>query len=405
MSIGLIYVFSLIYLQEQDRREAEIRQRREERDRREREQLEEIEREKREREEEIEKQKREEREWRERRERERKERDDRERREREEEERKRKREEEEEERKWKEERDRRKREAEEMFSKQKRDKEERERREREAQDRKEREERERREVERQAQEERERLEFDQAEQDRRRQKDLLLAKMKAIDDGPAKAEKDTELFSLSQNKTATKSKTGSDVIFGSPKSTKKEYNFSRPIENMHSGKPAYKSTSSKRKPLSLFDSDDSDGGGYNPSFGESKRNTKPVKKDSFFDDSPTSSAGPTKNAGKKSNLMTSLFGDSASSKPSSTTDTTTKGLDFTFNSSPKKTGPAPKKENSSTQIYGGGSSFIEGEDQSSAGKGSGLLPRRVKQPSTTIHNRPTVNAIDSFEDEIEEVIL
>ena len=61
----------------------------------------------------------------------------------------------------------------------------------------------------------------------------------------------------------------------------------------------------------------------------------------------------------------------------------------------------------SMQIYGGGSGFYENDKDSSKGGASnnGMLPRRMKQPTTTIHSKPTVNAVDDFEEDIEEVIL
>ena len=289
---------------------------------------------------------------RERREREEKARWEKNQREKEEEQLRRQKEEAEEEKNWRAQRDAQKQEAERLRLERERQEENRrreEQRRREEEERRQREERERREAdERRADEERRRLENDAKERERQLQKQLLLAKMKEIDEGKRYDSGD------------------------SPSHNKKEYKFTEPIENMHRGKPAREVSvpvlqSRRKSKKSFLDDDDDDdvgAGGYKPTFtSNTKSNPKPRA---------------------KKNLMDDLFGDSSANKNP----------------------PGNTRDKSSTQIYGGGNALIsdtEDSEQPPVGN-SHLLPRRPRQQTTTL-SKPSVNAVDPFDDDIEEVVL
>ena len=94
--------------------------------------------------------------------------------------------------------------------------------------------------------------------------------------------------------------------------------------------------------------------------------------------------------------MSDLFGSGAGGGSATATSTPkkTEELDFNFTTvGPKKASTRTRGSDVSTTGVGGGSDAGEP-------LGSGLLPRRMKQPATTLHNRPTVNAIDDFDDDI-----
>lgn len=239
---------------------------------------------------------------------------------------------------------------------------------RERRDREEREKREREEEARKAREESERLANDAGEQERRRQKDLLLARMKAIDENKQP----------DSNTSPT---------------TKKDFQFTKPVENMHHGRPAYDNVTvpvlEKARRRSLVSDSDSDGG-YQPSF--LKKTDKSPKK--------TSSKAKPKND-KKTNLMNDLFGDSSAKNSANNDNGITWG-----SASKKRTNPGRVRESSTTMLFAGGTGIVDSDDEAPPkSNGANLLPRRPRQQSTTFQTRPTVNAVDDFDDEIEEVVL
>ncbi|CAH1799582.1 unnamed protein product [Owenia fusiformis] len=269
--------------------------------------------------------------------------------------------------------------------------EERERREREDQQRRDREATERRE-----REEKERWERENRhkEDERRKQKDLLLAKMKQIDN--------------------TDGHNGADLSPASRRKQDKEWTFSKPIENLHSGKSAYedvkvpyleKQKKEQKKKLSLFDDDDNDDldGGYQPSFGRRGATDNKSKKNSLFDDdSPSSSAknrngfvfgsnspksSANRNHKKKNDLLGDLFGNETKSRNTLGDEdifaSSTKAKPVTQNNYPwEKNVAVSNSKNNSTAL------------------------NRPRQQANVLDSKPAVNAIDSFDvDDIEEVVL
>ncbi|XP_060602987.1 lebercilin-like isoform X2 [Ruditapes philippinarum] len=349
-----------------------------------------------------------------------------------------------EDRRMREERDRMKRDAEERKQRE-REKAEREDRERMKKEKREREERERRERERQEQErraaeerkrmeeERKRFEDDVSIQAERKKKDEILQKLREIDEGGQGQKKDKKKDPFSNDGFfVTEHKEDSQ---DSMASSKKSYTFSKPIENLHKGKPARKDDNAnvlfgvnKSQSTNVGrrrDTDSIETGGYNPTFAQRRpvaNSTSTSKTFSLFDDddSKTTSTVPAKPA-QKSKLMAELFGSkdndgpkhndifSSSKPPAKKSNQSHSTLPWEDDgiSNRKQSGSLFKtnRENSAT-LFGGGSAFVNDEDlRKSQVHSNASLPRRPKQPTTTFHTRPTVNAIDNFDDDIEEVIL
>ena len=331
---------------------------------------------------------------------------------------------EEEERRNREDRERLKKEAEERERKEriKREREEQDRREREWKEKQERErrereekdrrERERLEQERRAREERERMENDEELQAERKKKELILQKLREIDEGGQKDKKDkkTEHFFVTSPRENSMDSQAS----------KKSYTFSQPTENLHKGKPSHNeanflvgSPTRRRKDYSnRADIDGIEKGGYNPSFTSNKGAPKSTKNLSLFDDDKSTTTSKT--TANKSRLMEDLFGsknessgskqnvifDSGQSKKTGKSSTRS-GFPWDDESSKSKDGT--KRENSST-VFAGGNAFINDEEFQTGSRSTNL--RRPKQTTTTFHNRPTVTAVDHLvDDDIEEVIL
>ncbi|XP_052237641.1 golgin subfamily A member 6-like protein 6 isoform X2 [Dreissena polymorpha] len=339
-----------------------------------------------------------------------------------------------EERRSREERERMKREAQEreQREKERREREEREEREREKKLKREQEERERRErerleQERRAAEERRKFEDDVTVQAERKKKDEILAKLREIDEGGAGRKKDKE--SANDPFFVTQVKEDSTDSMAS----KKSYTFTKPIENLHKGKPARKDPPSSNTSFTVGpgrktrnDVGSIETGGYNPTFGSKHggggpTSTAATKTFSLFDDedSKSRSTVPPKPA-NKSKLMEDLFGSSdnnapkhndlfSSSKPVPKRTRETRG-GFPWDEDGPSTknqseGFKAKRENSAT-LFGGGSALVNDEDfQKSSIRNNATLPRRPKQATATLSSKPTVNAVDHFDDEIEEVIL
>ncbi|XP_064627268.1 zinc finger CCCH domain-containing protein 13-like isoform X3 [Lineus longissimus] len=302
-------------------------------------------------------------------------------RERAEEEMRRKREREEEEQREREEREKWEREERERREREDRERVEEERRYRDERERREREERERREEER-ACKERERMEKDAQFQEERRKKDALLAKLRALDENDS----DNQSNLYKQNKPVEKMKSERTNISSS--SSKKSYAFTKPIENLHQGKPSHEDNSipyiEKRRRSGFVDEDVP----YQPSFDDSNANNQQAK--------------------KKADLMKNLFGDSAVTSTSKKTEPTKRGVDrpevddldggneFFMTKSNRQ----PSKDADLAFTFSSGNNRGRNENGSSDSK---LLPRRQSQQPTTI-TKPTVSLIDD-PDDLEEVIL
>ncbi|XP_054753219.2 lebercilin-like isoform X4 [Lytechinus pictus] len=274
--------------------------------------------------------------------------------------------------------ERRKREKEEEEKRRKDEEKERRRRiEQEEEERKKKEEEERKERERkQKEEERKREEEDLASQrkkqkeeserlaEERRKKDLLLAKMKEIDNKPES------------------------------RGSKKEYKFTQPIENLHNGKPSHPDllgspqSTPKKKPAA--DSDTSFGG-YAPSFGRraAAGDKSPIKKGGLFEDDDDDSddifATPKpKQADKSKDLRSNFFSDNKSTTPN-------KGRN-SFEGSIFSTSTKAKPVADSTTLP------WEKKTQ------QGSLFNQSNKPNGLTVNVPK-SSFDDFDDDIEEVIL
>ena len=236
---------------------------------------------------------------------------------------------------------------------------------------------EREERERQEREEREKQLAEQrravaeADKERQRQKELLLAKMKAID----------------ESNTGVKPPSKSPSPSESPSRQRRNYTFTKPIENLHNGKPSYDPTGTvpvvnkRRDSLENNSDEELSFGGYAPTFSSKpKAKSRPSFLNDNVDIKPKNAA-----AAKKTNLMADLFGSSSTSKMDS-------GDDDPFGSS--KPVPAGRR------ISGAGNDTFNDRSES---PGS-LLPRRGRQASTTL-TKPAVNAIDDLDEDLEEVVL
>ncbi|KAK3583929.1 hypothetical protein CHS0354_033715 [Potamilus streckersoni] len=328
---------------------------------------------------------------------------------------------EEEEKQLRKERERLKREAEERERLEQKKRDEQERQEQQEREERNRRDRERMEQEKRAEEARIKMETDAAYQEERKRKDMILQKLREIDEG--KNINDTEKKPKSNKDEFFITNARSDSLSNdSLGSSKKSYNFTKPVENMHHGKPAHEDVTvpvlerKKRREVNLSDIER---GGYQPSFVEKSSGTKDTRVNSFDDEEPIFNT--KKKNDKKSDLMTHLFGDTKDTK------TANKDGDIKFPSpTPAKTGgggrsfpwddPKPtvksnavssaKRENSSA-LFGGGSALIEDDLQTEAKHSSTTgsaknVPRRARQSHH--FNRSKVPAVDN-DDDIEEVIL
>ncbi|XP_066284510.1 lebercilin-like isoform X1 [Branchiostoma lanceolatum] len=276
-------------------------------------------------------------------------------------------------------------------------KEEKQRREREEQ-----EQREREAAERRAREEANRLEKDIAAKEEQRKKALLLARLKAIDQGENPDEVSVQNGPVREPKR--RSSIGSRSNSGK---SQKEWNFRKPDQNLHNGLPSHK------------DEDDLTFGGYAPTFG-TRKTKEPAKKNASVIQFNDEFAPKKQDAGQnKSNLMESLFGETEQ-KPDRKQSSF--GEDDIFSSSTKakpvkdrsaypwekEVNVATNKKNTKLEptstLYGGGSAIVDEEPKFTTSKQSSFLPRRPRRENS-FGNKPAINAVDSFDDEIEEVIL
>jgi len=179
--------------------------------------------------------------------------------------------------------------------------------------------------------------------------------------------------------------------------------FRRTDENLFRGLPAKKPTTrntslfgdegKKDNPLfgggnknSLFsdNDDDLDFGGYQPSLGTGGGKAKPTARGANPEDT-------WKSSNKKTDILTDLFGNT-------TSQPTTKPDDDLFSTAPAAKPTTSRKANLPWENHDNSSNLFGGDK---------MLPRRPRADNSTIpHNKPTVRAIDSFnDDDLEEVIL
>jgi len=146
----------------------------------------------------------------------------------------------------------------------------------------------------------------------------------------------------------------------------------------------------RKKKTSLFDDDDSlDFGGYDPtSFGSQGKQTRQRLE---AEDTNTWKVKDSSVGGaKKTGTLNNIFGDSQTRKQPSLFDD---GDDiFATSQKPK---PAAQRDRSE----------FPWESNSKPVSKDKVLPLRPRANNTTIHNKPTVRAIDDFDDDLEEVML
>lgn len=302
-----------------------------------------------------------------------------------------------------------------------RDKEEQERKAREDQERRER-------------EERERLDNDPRIAEERRRKDELLRRLQALDT------QSNDPFAPASSKPANKSaKAGGDAddpvkrsrdpfVFSrsdsaeSARSSKKDYTFTRTVENMHQGKPSHDDVSVpylERQKRARNAKEDAEIGGYQPSFVGSGKSASQKKPLSLFDDDKKPEAQSSGKQEKKSKLMSDLFGPQVGSKTSA--KATTESEDFFLTNkkptpsptkrttgfpwedkSPTKVGDSSRREGST--LFGGGAALVD-DEPNTGGNSAMLLPRRPRQSANAFPNKLSVTAVDNLDDSLEEVIL
>jgi hypothetical protein len=128
-----------------------------------------------------------------------------------------------------------------------------------------------------------------------------------------------------------------------------------------------------------------DDGGYMPSFGPGRYDSNSAgKSKSGEEDKP-----------KKTNLMDDLFG-----KPNNASSNNNNN----WASGTSKANNTAGVHRPSNGVNGNANLNDTDNTNDSVGSSTQLLPRRVRQTTTTI-TKPTVNAIDRVEDDIEEVLL
>ncbi|KAK7108719.1 hypothetical protein V1264_016401 [Littorina saxatilis] len=342
------------------------------------------------------------------------------------------------------ERERREREERERGEREERERGERERVERDDRERREREER--WETEQRERKEREKLDNDPRLVEERRKKDELLRRLQAMDANRDGSQPSADPFAPSDSTRARgqgdsplahspSRKAGKDLFAfsrgdssESPSSSKKDYSFTRQIENMHKGKPSNEDVSvgyiDRQKKLKAS-REDGDTGGYMPSFvSPSKTPSKQKKPMSLLDNDPKPASKPTGSQDKKSKLMADLFGGTGS--PAKKDD----GDDFFLTSKPPPKQPPPKQQSQtkkstgfpwddssstsakvngsayreSSQLFGGGAALVDDDPSGGRSPKSNMLPRRSRQHASTLNSKPVMN-VDSLDDDLEEVIL
>lgn len=331
--------------------------------------------------------------------------------------------------------------------------EEREQREREKRENEqERERRARADKEKRAKEERERLDNDPRLAEERRKKDELLRRLKQLDASkensqpqdpfaPVHTDKATTVHGGGDTAVNTLFATSSSSSLGKKQqrdpflntmadnseynlNNKKDYAFTRPIENLHKGRPSHGDVSVpylEKQRRSKAEKEDLETGGYQPSYSTTKSGKMHKKPMSLFEDDSSSKASSTP-VDKKSKLMADLFGPEAAATHSKRNDSddmfltsklplqpthSKQSSGFPWDddkSSSKANGSTAVNHRESSVLFGGGAALVD--DDSAANNSSAvLLPRRQRQQSTAFSSKPAVTAIDNIDDDIEEVIL
>ncbi|XP_067388730.1 lebercilin [Emydura macquarii macquarii] len=223
----------------------------------------------------------------------------------------------------------------------------------------------------------------------RRKKELLLAKMYEID----RETQNTISIKLASQAHLTDTTTKSDSL----EKNEKTYQFLETTEKLFNGFPGYdshdvttKAEERKRQNVRTTDSgSDLTFGSYVPSFGKgSGRPSWLNQKSIVLEENTKENTDFSTKKEKRSNLMEQLFGTSANTiLPSKISDSDPLETDTDFGSAL----PLDK------------SNKIKVKDDPFFSEGRNFNPNRHRLQHTT--SKPAVKAVDSFEDEIEEVIL
>lgn len=147
-------------------------------------------------------------------------------------------------------------------------------------------------------------------------------------------------------------------------------------------------STNKRSSLFADNDDDLDFGGYQPSSFASSNKQKGSQPKPKAEEGNTWKVKDGGGGAKKTNVINDLFGDQSGSQPSIFDDSDT------F-SSRKQKAPASEKK----------TSFPWESDSNKPSTPDKILPLRPRANHSTIHNKPTVRAIDDFDDDLEEVVL
>ncbi|XP_039388271.1 lebercilin isoform X2 [Mauremys reevesii] len=221
----------------------------------------------------------------------------------------------------------------------------------------------------------------------RQKKELLLAKMYKID----RETQSTISMKLASQAHLTDTASKSDSL----EKKEKTYQFLETTEKLFNGLPVYdshdvitKAGGQKRQNVRTTDSsNDLTFGSYVPSFGKGSGRPSWLNQKSVVLEENTKE-NTDFNTKKKSNLMEQLFGTSANTiAPPKSSDSSPLEADY----------------DSGSALPPGKSNKVIVKDDFFFSEGRNFNPDRHHLQHTT--SRPAVKAVDSFEDEIEEVIL
>uniref|UniRef100_A0A8C8SIC0 Lebercilin LCA5 n=1 Tax=Pelusios castaneus TaxID=367368 RepID=A0A8C8SIC0_9SAUR len=226
-------------------------------------------------------------------------------------------------------------------------------------------------------------------EDDRRKKELLLAKMYEID---------RETQNTITKKLASQAHlTETTAISESLEKNEKTYQVLETKEKVFNGFPGYDShditkKTEERKQQNVKTTDSSSDltfGSYAPSFGKgSGRPSWLNQKSILLEENTKENADFNTKKEKKSNLMEQLFGTSANTiLPSKISDSS----------------PLEADSDSSSVLPLDKSNKVKVKDDLFFSEGRNINPNRHRLQHTT--SKPAIRAVDSFEDEIEEVIL
>lgn len=296
--------------------------------------------------------------------------------------------------------------------------------------------------------ERQRLDNDPSLLEERRKKDELLRKLQEMDKiGNNTAKPIADPYSNTSSASRRQKDDASGYDTPSKRSEPKEYSFTKPVNNLHQGKPSHEDNTTpfmnrQRGRGMIVSKNDDDVGGYQPSFGPTRgggpktNNVKPLSLFDDDDDAAPSFNTKTKTEKKSTNLLENLFGPQAESTANKSSQHNKKENETFFITGSKKSPPASQRNTSTTSafpwdvssstatnknttnsqsifgnsdrggsstLFGGGAALVEDNAISNSSR---PLPRRSRQTNVnTFSAKPSITAVDAFDDEIEEVVL